>query len=206
LTLEIGLWKIIESGLKISPTKKPTNPHRPTLPMPKFITVKKAEQEQQQAHRYLKNSLVYSSALLGLISLVLGYGAVIYLIIKGHPMTVLLTDSLILLSAGLVLGVIQGGYQHYLFKFHPEYFADRMRRTQMRLSGQIRKMKKIGDPMRIHHRGRWSVPYAYLLGWCVLFGLVIFFAPRMNILSSVFLVLAGFYNARFFYLKRLVHK
>ena len=37
--------------------------------MPKFITVKKAEHEQQQATRYLKNSLVYSSALIGLISL-----------------------------------------------------------------------------------------------------------------------------------------
>jgi len=172
--------------------------------MPKFITVKKAEQEQQQALRYLRNSLVYSSALLGLISLVLGYGAVIYLIFKGGSMTDLLTDSLILMSAGLVFGITQGGYQHYLYKSHPEFFADRMRRSQLRLSGQIRKMQKIGDPVQVHHAGRWAVPYIYLMGWGLYFALLVFFVPRMNVLSAIFLVLAGFYNARFFYLKRLV--
>jgi hypothetical protein len=172
--------------------------------MPKFITVKKAEQEQHQADRYLKNSLVQSSALIGLISLILGYGGVIYLIFKGKPMTELLTDSLVLLCSGLGFGLFQAVYLHYLYRSHSEYFADRMRRTEMRLSGQIRKIKKIGDPVRVEHAGRWAVPYLYLLGWSGFLGLVYIYAPKLNIISAIFLLLAGFHNARFFYLKRLV--
>jgi hypothetical protein len=174
--------------------------------MPKFITVKKAEQEHQQAARYLKNSLVQSSALIGLISLILGYGGVIYLIFKGRPMTELLTHSLVLLGAGLALGLFQAAYQHYLYKSHPDYFADRMRRTEMRLSGQIKKIKKIGDPVSVEHAGRWAVPYLYFLGWTVFIFLIVIYIPKLNILSAVFLLLAGFHNARFFYLKRLIKK
>ncbi|MBI3812453.1 MAG: hypothetical protein HY283_09665 [Nitrospirae bacterium] len=174
--------------------------------MPKFITVKKAEQEHQQAVRYLKNSLVQSSALIGLISLILGYGGVVYLIIKGRPMVELLTHSLVLLGAGLALGLFQAAYQHYLYKSHPDYFADRMRRTELRLSGQIKKIKKIGDPVAVEHAGRWAVPYLYFLGWAVFIFLVVIYIPKLNVLSAVFLLLAGFHNARFFYLKRLIKK
>jgi hypothetical protein len=171
--------------------------------MPKFITVKKTEQEQQQAARYLKNSLVYSSALIGLISLILGYGGVVYLIFKSGPLPRLLTDSLILLSIGLVAGLVQSIYQHYLFKTHPEYFADRMRRAELRLS---RQLKKLGDPVRVEHRGRWAVPYLYLLGWTGFLALIVVYLSKLNVVSAVFLPLAGFFNARFFYLKRFVKK
>jgi hypothetical protein len=174
--------------------------------MPKFITVKKAEQEQQQATRYLKNSLVQSSALIGLLSLILGYGGVIYLFFKGRPLMELLTDSLIVLSVGLLLGVLQAVYQQYLYQSHPEYFADRMRRTEIRLSGQIKKVKKIGDPVPIQHPGRWAVFYLYLLGWGVFIFLIVIYTPKLNLLSSVFLLLAGFHNARFFILKRLIKR
>lgn len=169
--------------------------------MPKFITVKKAEQEHRQAVRYLKNSIIYSSALIGLISLVLGYGGVVYLIYKSGPLQQLLTDSLILLSVGLIGGVLQAVYQQYLFKNHPEYFADRMRRAELRLS---RQFKKLGDPVRVEHPGRWAVPYLYLVGWAGFLVLIVVFASRLNPVSVVFLPLAGFFNARFFYLKRLV--
>jgi hypothetical protein len=171
--------------------------------MPKFITVKKTEHEQQQAARYLKNSLVYSSALIGLISLILGYGGVVYLIFKSGPLPQLLTDSLILLSIGLVAGVVQAGYQHYLFKTRPEYFADRMRRAELRLS---RQLKKLGDPVRVEHRGRWAVPYLYLIGWTCYLALIVVYLSKLNVVSAVFLPLAGFFNARFFYLKRFVKK
>jgi hypothetical protein len=171
--------------------------------MPKFITVKKTEQVQQQAARYLKNSLVYSSALIGLISLILGYGGVIYLIFKSGPMTQLLTDSLILLSVGLIAGLLQAGYQHYLYKNHPAYFADRMRRAELRLT---RQLKKLGDPARVEHRGRWAVPYLYLVAWAGFLALIAVYLSKLNVVSAVFLPLAGFFNARFFYLKRFVKK
>lgn len=172
--------------------------------MPHFVTVKKAEHERQQAAQYLKNSILYPSALIGLISLILGYGGVGYLIFKGRPLTNLLIHSLILLCAGLSLGLLQALYHHYLLRSHPEYFADRVRRSQLRLSGQIKKVKKIGDPVRVQHLGRWAVPYLYLLVWIGLIFLVVIYTPRLNTFSAVFLLLAGFNNARFFYLKRLV--
>lgn len=171
--------------------------------MPKFITVKKTENEQQQAARYLKNSLVYSSALIGLISLILGYGGVVYLFFKSGPLPQLLTDSLILLSIGLVAGLLQAGYQHFLYKTRPEYFADRMRRAELRLS---RQLKKLGDPVRVEHRGRWAVPYVYLIGWIGFLALIAVYLSKLNVVSAVFLPLAGFFNARFFYLKRFVNK
>ncbi|HET6465872.1 MAG TPA: hypothetical protein VLY20_07455 [Nitrospiria bacterium] len=169
--------------------------------MPKFITVKKAEQEHRQAARYLKSSLVYSSALIGLISLILGYGSLLYLMFKGRPLTELLIDSLILLSSGLVVGLFQAGYQHYLYNTHPDYFADRMRRAELRLS---RQLKKLGDPIKVEHPGRWAVPYLYLIGWLAFAGLIVIYTPKLNVLSVVFLPMAGFFNARFFYLKRLI--
>ena len=171
--------------------------------MPRFVTVKKAEHERLQAARYVKNSVLYPSAVIGLISLILGYGGVIYLIFKGRPMTDLFTHSLILLCAGLLLGVFQALYQHYLLRSHPEYFSDRVHRTELRLSGRA---KKIGDPVTVAHRGRWAVPYLYLLGWIVSIALIVIYTPRLNTFSAIFLLLAGFHNARFFYLKRVVQK
>ena len=169
--------------------------------MPKFVTVKKAENERQQAAQYLKTSLVYPSALMGLIGLVFGYGGVIYLMIRGRPMVELLTTSLILLSSGLLLGLLQALYQHYLFRSHQEVFSDRIHRSKLRLSGRV---KKIGDPVRAEHKGRWAIPYIYLAGWAGFVSLVILHAEKLNYFSAIFLVLAGFHNARFFYLKRLI--
>ena len=171
--------------------------------MPKFITVKKAENERQQAAQYLKTSLVYPSALMGLIGLVLGYGGVIYLMIIGKPMMELLSASLVLLTSGLLLGLLQAFYQHYLFRSHHEVFSDRVHRNKLRMSGQV---KKIGDPVTAKHTGRWAVPYIYLIGWAGFVSLVILHAEKLNYFSSIFLVLAGFHNARFFYLKRLIPK
>lgn len=171
--------------------------------MPRLVTVKKAEQERQHALRYVKNSLVYPSALIGLTSLILGYGGVIYLIYKSRPLAGLFTDSFVLLCIGLLLGFIQALYHQYLLRSHPEFFADKIHRMNLRLAGRI---KKIGDPVRIQHVGRWAVPYLYLLGFGGLIYLVVIYTPKLNILSSVFLLLAGFHNARFFYLKRLIKK
>lgn len=171
--------------------------------MPRLVTVKKAETERQQAVHYVRNSLVYPSALIGLVSLVLGYGGVIYLFFTDRSTTDLLTYSLVLLGAGLALGLGQGLYQNYIFRSHPAVYADRVRRTQLRMSGRY---KKIGDPVRAEHSGRWAAPYGYFLAWAGLIYLVFLSAPRLNYFSAIFLVLAGFHNARFFFLKRLVKK
>ena len=169
--------------------------------MPRFVTVKKKETEKQQAVQYVRNSLVYPSALMGLISIILGYGGVIYLIFKDRPMTAMLTYSLILLCSGIFLGLTQGIYQHYILRKHWLYFADRIRRAKMRISGRFKKM---GDPVRLSHPGRWAVPVIYLIGYAGVGLLIFFYSSKLNIFSAIFLLLAGFHNARFFYLKRLV--
>lgn len=174
--------------------------------MPRIVTIKKAENERHLASRYLKNSFVYPSALLGLISLILGYGGVIYLVFKGRPTTELLTHSLVLLAVGLGLGVIQAGYYHYMYRAHHEAFADRVRRSEMRLSGQIKKIRKIGDPVLVSHPFRWAIPILYMAGLAVLVYLVVLYSPKLNTFSAIFLLLAGLHNARFFYLKRLISK
>ena len=169
--------------------------------MPKLVTVKKTGIERQQAVRYIKNSFVYPSALIGLVCLVVGYGAVIYLMIRGRPMEGLLTHSLFLLAVGLALGLLQAIYQHYLFRAHPGYFAERVRQNDLRLSGRF---KKIGLPPTVEHSFRWAVPIAYLAAASAASYSIILWYPNVNLLSAVLLVLAGFHNIRFFYMKRLV--
>lgn len=171
--------------------------------MPRFIKPKNLEDEKKQAVRYLTNFVVYRSALMGLISLVLGYGVVIYLAFQDNLLTDLLTHSLILLGVGVVFGLVQGGYQHYLFRSHQAILADKIRRAELRMKG---KYKKVGDPLELRHPGRWAVPYLYLLGWGLFFYMVYFFGPKLNYYSAFFLFLAGFHNARFFYLKQVIKK
>lgn len=171
--------------------------------MPRFIKPKKIEDEKKQAIRYVTNFVVYRSALMGLISLLIGYGVVIFLVFKDRPFPELITYSLIVLGAGIVFGLIQGGYQHYLLRAHHVFLADKIRRAELRMSG---KYKKVGDPVELRHSGRWAVPYLYLLGWGAFFAVVYFSGPKLNYYSAFFLFLAGFHNARFFYLKRVVKK
>lgn len=171
--------------------------------MPRFVTVRKVGEEKALAKKYITNFVVYRSALMGLISILVGYGVVIFLIFQDRPVSDLLTYSLVLLLGGLVLGLSDAGYVHYLFRLHPSYFGNKMKRMEMRMAG---KFKKMGDPVAATHRGRWAVPYLYLMGWCCFFGLVYFLRIKLNTVSAVFVFLAGFHNARFFYLKRLVKK
>lgn len=179
------------------------NPKKVSPPMPRFIKPKKLEDEKKQAVRYLSNFVVYRSALMGLISLLIGYGVVIFLAFKANSFSDLLSYSLAILGIGVLFGLIQGGYQHYLFRFHHEILADKIRRAELRMTG---KFKKVGDPLELRHSGRWAVPYLYLAGWAVFFAVIYFMGPKLNYYSAFFLFLAGFHNARFFYLKRLIKK
>ncbi|HEY5648806.1 MAG TPA: hypothetical protein VIU33_04865 [Nitrospiria bacterium] len=171
--------------------------------MPRFVTVKKAEEEKNLAKKYVTNFLVYRSALMGMISLLVGYGVVIFLIFRDRPVSDLLSYSLILLGAGLAFGLFEAGYAHYLLRRHPSYYGDKMKRMELRMAG---KFKKMGDPVGVTHPGRWAVPFVYLAGWVCFFALVYYLRVKLNTISAVFLFLGGFHNARFFYLKRLIKR
>ena len=167
--------------------------------MGRLVTVKKVEAEQKKAVQYVKASMLYPSVLIGLISLILGYGALIYLLFKGRFFANLIADSLVLLGFGILLGWLQYRYHHFLLEHYPEYYAERHRRTELMRSGRLRKIEIASKPV---HRGRWIIPYLYLVAFIGLLALVIYYVPRLNTLSAVFLPLAGFYNARFFCWKR----
>jgi hypothetical protein len=167
--------------------------------MVKIATVRKVENEQQRASDYVKNTVLFPSAMLGLVSIVLGYGALIYLMFKGGFLAGFVVDSTILLVAGIGLGLIQSLYHRYLFDRFPDYFAQKRRRAEQLRARKVRKVETIEKP---EHPGRWAVPLFYLAGFSGMIGLIVYYTPRLNAMAAVFLVLAGFYNLRFFFWKR----
>lgn len=167
--------------------------------MVRVVTARRAESERQKAIQYIKTSIIYPSALLGLISLVLGYGALIYLLFKGRFLASVVLDSFVLLGVGILLGWLQYFYQRFLFENHPEYYAERRRRTELLRAGQARKLDVLEKP---NHKGRRIIPYIYLGAFVGAVAMVITYATRLNTLSAVFLLLAGLYNVRFFFWKR----
>ena len=167
--------------------------------MVRIATVRKIESEQQRAIQYIRNSILLPSALLGLISIILGYGALIYLLFKSHSLTSVVVDSLVLLGVGALLGGIQCLYHRFLFENHPDYYAARRRKSEQMKAGRLRKIEMVSKP---EHRGRWMVPYLYMAAYAGAITLMVMYAMRLNPLSAIFLLLAGFYNVRFFFWKR----
>jgi hypothetical protein len=170
--------------------------------MGRLVTVKKVEAERQKAIQYVKTSILYPSVFIGLVSLILGYGALIYLLFKGKYFANLVADSLVLLGIGILLGWAQARYHHFLLERYPEYYAERRRRAEQIRTGRLRKIEIAPKPA---HRGRWLIPYLYLAASIGLLALVIYYTPRLNAYSAIFLPLAGLYNARFFFWKRKLH-
>jgi hypothetical protein len=167
--------------------------------MVKVASVRKTENELEKAAAQVKSSIVIPSAFLGLVSILLGYGAVIYLMFKGGDLPVLITDSFILLFAGIVIGLAQCLYHRFLFDRFPEYYANRRRRAEALRSRNIKKMEIMTKPS---HALGWSVPLFYIAGLGGALALIVFYSARLNPLAAVFLLLAGFYNLRFFFWKK----
>ena len=167
--------------------------------MVRIVTAKKAESARQKAEMYVKTSIIYPSALMGLVSLVLGYGALIYLLFKGRFFPSIIIDSFVLLGVGVVLGLIQFFHQRFLLDHFPEYYADRRKRMERIRSRQTRKLEIVEKPT---YRGHQFVPYVYLVGFSAAVAVIVLYAGRLNPVSAVFLVLAGIYNIRFFFWKR----
>jgi hypothetical protein len=170
--------------------------------MVKIATVRKAEDEKQRAVDYVKNTVVFPSALLGLVSILLGYGALVYLMFKGGELAVLIMDSTVLLGIGIAIGLIQCLYHRFLFDAFPEYFALRRKRAEQLRSRNTKKIDTVEKP---EHRGKWAVPIVYLAGLSGMVYLVVYYVPRLNVMAAVFLLMAGFYNLRFFFWKRKLH-
>ena len=167
--------------------------------MVRIVTVKKHKLEKDKALDHIKNTIVFPSALMGLISIVLGYGALIYLMFKGRSIPEVVIDSIILLGLGIVLGLVQALYHRFLFDRYPDYYAQLRRRTEQIRAKNVKKIETVTKP---EHRGRLLVPLIYLLGIAALVGTIVFYVPKLNTLSAIFLPLAGFYNLRFFFWKK----
>lgn len=167
--------------------------------MVRVLTARKAEFEQQKAVQFIKASIIYPSALLGLISIVLGYGTLIYLLFKGRHFANIMIDSFVLLGIGIVLGWAHYRYQRFLFEHHPGYYAERRRKAERIRTGHSRKFQVIEKPQ---HQGRWLIPYLYVVLLMGATAVVITYATRLNAISAVFLLLTGYYNVRFLSWKR----
>ena len=167
--------------------------------MVRIATVKKVESEQKRAVQYVRNTLVYPSAMIGLIAIITGYGALIYRMFQGGNLPVIIMDSLVLLIVGITLAILQFLYHRFLFQKFPDYYASRGKRTEQLRAKQIKKMVTVEKPT---HRGRWLVPYVYLLAYSGSIAMIVFYALRLNPLSAFFLPIAGFHNVRFLLWRR----
>ena len=167
--------------------------------MVRIATVKKVESEKKRAVQHVRNTLVYPSAMIGLVSIIVGYGALIYRMFQGGNLPGIIIDSLVLLTVGIALAILQFLYHRYLFQKFPDYYAGRGKRTEQLRAKQLKKMEIVEKPK---HRGRWLVPYVYLLAYSSAIGMIVFYALRLNPLSAFFLPLAGFHNVRFLLWRR----
>ena len=170
--------------------------------MGRIITVKKVEAERQKAVQYIKSSILYPSVFLGLLSIILGYGALIYLLFSGRHLAQIVADSFILLGFGLLLGWFQFLYHRFLLEHYPEYYAERRRKSEQVRAGRFRKFGVVPKPV---HRGRWLIPYLYWVAFIGFIALAVYYSMRLNAMAAIFLPLAGFYNLRFFFWKRKLH-
>jgi hypothetical protein len=170
--------------------------------MPKFITADQLQAKEGRAGRYLQRTVLYPSALFGLITLVIGYGGVFYLFFKrlANPSGVII-DSTVLLLAGGMVGLAQAFYHRHLYRNYSDYYSELQRRAEMRWT--MSKIRKMPDRPVLRHQGRFLVPWIYLGLIGLYVALSIFYAQRLNFWTAGLLPLAGFYNARFMYWRRI---
>ncbi len=166
--------------------------------MPRIITARKAEAERGRADQYIKNAVLIPAALLGLVALLLGYGAVVYLFFVREALPIVV-DSSTLLITGAIIGLGHALYQGFLFRTYPDHFARKQRRRDLIRAGNVRKLEVV-DP--IAHPGRGLIITAYIGLFSGFIWLAFVYSSRLNPLAAICLPLAGFYNARFLYWKR----
>jgi len=170
--------------------------------MPKLITQKRLEGEQDKAREYVKSHILLPSSVLGLIFMLAGAATLIFQFVADQYGWWTFLQSTGLILAGAVLGWIQTKYHRYLLLQHPSHFAGRMKSGG---SGRAKDAKKARVIPQAEHRGRRWVPWFYvagLLGLCGAGALAVA-VGQVYFAAGFTLPWAGFFWAKLYFWRDL---
>lgn len=133
--------------------------------MPKLVTAKRLEGEQEKAREYVRSHILFPSSVLGLIFMLAGAGTLIFQFVADQYGWWTFLQSTGLLLAGAIVGWGQTKYHRYLLLQHPAHFAGRMKG-----GGKTKNPRKAVLLPQTEHPGRRLVPWLYAAGLIGLFG------------------------------------
>ncbi len=133
--------------------------------MPKLVTAKRLEGEQEKAREYVKSHILFPSSVLGLIFMLAGAATLIFQFVADRYGWWTFLQSTLLIVAGAMLGWGQTRYHRYLLFNYPAHFANRMKPA-----GKGKQSLKAVVLPHVEHPGRTLVPWLYAAGLLGLFG------------------------------------
>jgi hypothetical protein len=134
--------------------------------MPKLVTAKRLEGEQEKAREYVRSHILFPSSVLGLIFMLAGAGTLILQFVGDRYGWWTFLQSTGLIAFGALLGWGQTRYHRYLLINHPSHFANRMKPGAVKGKAAT---KAVLLPTS-DHPGRPWVPWLYAAGILGLFG------------------------------------
>ena len=176
--------------------------------MTKLITTKRRENKADARKTYIQTFIMVPSVLLGMVSLIVGYGGIIFTFMADKLTGTTLLDSTGLLFFGALLGWGHARYQHRLFLLYPEYYASHF---QLLTKGgrKKRRKKEPGQNLTQHPKPQPLLHYGvYLAGAGALVASIIFpiATSRLNVYAAIFLPFAGYFNGKFLVWRRRLKK
>jgi len=165
--------------------------------MGKVITAKKKESDVDQAKIYIRTYVLFPAGVMGLLTMVIGIGGLVYQLIVDTSDEWTFAKSSMLLMVGIVFGWGQTRYHRYIFRTHPEFFASRMKSSAVR---RVSRGKKQQAEVELDHPGRSLMPLAVILGMATLLGLSVwcFSTGSLDYMAAFFLPWAGFFWGKLF--------
>lgn len=175
--------------------------------MAKLATAKRREGKTDRVRTYVQAFIMVPSVLMGMVSLIVGYGGIIFTFMRDELTGSTLLDSTGLLCFGALLGWGHARYQHHIFLTFPEHYAGHFQLFTRGARG--RRMKK---DRRQHFGQQAQQPHpvvhygVYAAGVAALATSIVYpiSTGRLNPYASIFLPFAGYFNAKFLVWRRRV--
>ncbi len=170
----------------------------------RLVTVRRPEEVRQQAQLYIKTYIVLPSGVVGLLCLIGGVGGLGYQLMATESYTgATFYQGTGLIILGVLTGLAQTRYHHYILNQFPDVLAARMRVAAQRRGARAKKELQTTE---IEHAGRRLIPFAYMGGAAALIGsaLAATVYGQVSALPAMLLPWAGFYWARLFFWRKVL--
>jgi len=166
--------------------------------MPKLITTRRVENEIDLARKYAKTHILFPSALLGALFMLVGTATLIYQFAVETYNWKTFAESTGLLLLGGLLGWVQTRYHRYVLREDPGYFAGRLRTFSK--TGPKRSKKE--PPVQpVEHAGSRLVPILYVAGIALLLGVssACAMAGDVDYMAAFLMPWGGFFWSKMFF-------